>query len=163
MVKFDQSGVTAVISQHQLILVSNNIKKAADDVSFQAFNLPEWTWRAARSSSPAAGWPCSGSCCSRPRSGWGTALWWGAGGWSTGRAADTVSARRWAGGQTARSPGTHSEPGLRQSLNPLIGTAACKSPPCAPPTCKSATNTTHKQPLGGDLEGRRLPLHNYIL
>lgn len=36
---------------------------------------------------------------------------------------------------------------------PLSGTAGCKSPPCAPPTCKSATKTTHKQPLGGDQWG----------
>lgn len=36
---------------------------------------------------------------------------------------------------------------------PLSGTAGCKSPPRAPPTCKSATKTTYKQPLGGDLRG----------
>lgn len=99
---------TSVVSQH-------------DDFSpklstWKALYLPEWRWRAAHSSSPAAGWPCSESCCSRPRSGSETALWWGAGGWSTGRAADTVSARRWAGGQTARSPGTHSEQTPSQSM-----------------------------------------------
>lgn len=36
---------------------------------------------------------------------------------------------------------------------PVSGTAGCKSLPCVPPTCKSATKTTHKQPLGGDLGG----------
>lgn len=36
---------------------------------------------------------------------------------------------------------------------PVSGTASCKSLPCASPTCKSATKTTHKQPLGGDLWG----------
>lgn len=78
--------------------------------------LPEWRKPAARSSSPAAGSPCCDRCCSRPRWGRGTALWSGAGGWSTGRAADTVSAGRWAGGQTARSPANTQPPsGTSQS------------------------------------------------
>lgn len=47
---------------------------------------------------------------------------------------------------------THREHG-QSVTKPVSGTAGCKSPPCAPPTCKSATKTTHKQPLGGDLWG----------
>lgn len=110
--------------------------------------LPEWRKPAARSSSPAAGSPCCGRCCSRPRWGRGTALWSGVGGWSTGRAADTVSAGRWAGGQTARSPETHSQWDQSGGLM-LSGHYGCKSQPQAPPKCKSASKTTHKQPSGG--------------
>lgn len=71
--------------------------------------IPVWRWPRAHSSSPAAGWPCSAGCCSRRWWVRGRALWWGVGGWSTGTAADTVSAAHWAAGQTARSPGTHRE------------------------------------------------------
>lgn len=70
-------------------------------------DLPVWRWPAAHSSFPVAGWPCSPGYCSRRRWARGRALWWVAGGWNTGTAADTVSATRWAGGQTAQSPGTH--------------------------------------------------------
>ncbi len=70
-------------------------------------DLPVWRWPAAHSSFPVAGWPCSAGYCSRRRWARGRALWWVAGGWNTGTAADTVSATHWAGGQTAQSPGTH--------------------------------------------------------
>lgn len=43
--------------------------------------------------------------------------------------------------------------GAEPVTKPVNGTAGCKSLPCAPPTCKSATKTTHKQPLGEDLGG----------
>ena len=48
----------------------------------------------------------------------------------------------------------HTQSPASQSLSqPVSRIGSCKSQPLAPPPRKSATKTTHKHPLGGELEG----------